>query len=155
MSTTPTPTGELLAEARAEVAAVTPSLLETVMRCPLGTLHPENRRLVMLVGALAEVDRLTQGGCARDQRTTQFCAEAVGKQREIDRLTAENEGLRAERDNVALKERTKVMMLVASLSAAYLSKHGGGGDYCRALADVANMIDLTTPAIPTPERSES
>lgn len=29
------------------------------------------------------------GGCARDQRTTQFCAEAVAKDAEIARLTSE------------------------------------------------------------------
>ena len=36
----------------------------------------------------AEVERLKSGGCARDQSTTQFCAEAVA-------LKAENEKLRA------------------------------------------------------------
>lgn len=37
----------------------------------------------------SEVDRLQAGGCARDQRTTQFCAEAVAKDAEIRRLTSE------------------------------------------------------------------
>lgn len=42
------------------------------------------------VGALLdEVRRLQSGGCARDQRTTQFCAEAVAKDVEIRRLTSE------------------------------------------------------------------
>ncbi len=41
----------------------------------------------------AEVDRLRAGGCARDQSTTQYCAEAA-------RLAEENERLRA-----ALKKR--------------------------------------------------
>lgn len=38
---------------------------------------------------LTEVDRLQSGGCARDQRTTQFCAEAVAKDAEVARLTSE------------------------------------------------------------------
>lgn len=36
--------------------------------------------------ARAEVDRLKAGGCARDQRTTQFCAEAVALQERVKRL---------------------------------------------------------------------
>ena len=34
----------------------------------------------------AEVERLRAGGCARDQRTTQFCAEAVALEDEVKRL---------------------------------------------------------------------
>ncbi len=34
--------------------------------------------------ARAEIERLQKGGCARDQRTTQFCAEAVSALRERD-----------------------------------------------------------------------
>jgi hypothetical protein len=41
-------------------------------------LDSTNRRLE------AEVARLQAGGCARDQRTTQFCAEAVNAIRERD-----------------------------------------------------------------------
>jgi hypothetical protein len=36
--------------------------------------------------ALAEVARLKAGGCARNQRTTQFCAEAVALQERVKRL---------------------------------------------------------------------
>ena len=36
--------------------------------------------------ALAEVARLKAGGCARDQRTTQFCAEAAELQERVKRL---------------------------------------------------------------------
>ena len=36
--------------------------------------------------ALAEVVRLKSGGCARDQRTTQFCAEAAELQGRVKRL---------------------------------------------------------------------
>lgn len=46
---------------------------------------------------LTEVDRLQSGGCARDQRTTQFCAEAVAKDAEIARLTSELAAAKAER----------------------------------------------------------
>jgi len=38
--------------------------------------------------AAAEIERLRAGGCARDQGTTQYCAEAA-------KLAAENERLRA------------------------------------------------------------
>lgn len=34
----------------------------------------------------SEVNRLRAGGCARDQRTTQWCAEAVSLQAEVTRL---------------------------------------------------------------------
>jgi phage-related protein len=39
--------------------------------------------------ALAEIDRLQKGGCARDQKTTQFCAEAVSAIRERDEARGE------------------------------------------------------------------
>jgi len=38
---------------------------------------------------LAEINRLRNGGCARDQTTTQYCAEAAGKDAEIERLRAD------------------------------------------------------------------
>lgn len=44
--------------------------------------------------ARAELARLRAGGCARDQRTTQFCAEAVALQRENERLRAQVAKLR-------------------------------------------------------------
>ena len=37
---------------------------------------------------MSDSERLRAGGCARDQRTTQFCAEAVAAQKEIARLRA-------------------------------------------------------------------
>jgi uncharacterized coiled-coil DUF342 family protein len=39
--------------------------------------------------ALAEIDRLQKGGCARDQKTTQFCAEAASAIRERDEARGE------------------------------------------------------------------
>jgi len=36
--------------------------------------------------AQAEIERLKAGGCARDQRTTQWCAEAVAMRAERDAL---------------------------------------------------------------------
>jgi hypothetical protein len=41
----------------------------------------------------AEVERLKAGGCARDQSTTQFCAEAVALQAENARLREALEGI--------------------------------------------------------------
>jgi hypothetical protein len=48
---------------------------------------PQNMTLALREAA-KELDRLQAGGCARDQGTTQYCAEAA-------RLAAENERLRA------------------------------------------------------------
>ena len=45
--------------------------------------------------ARTEVARLKAGGCARDQRTTQWCAEAVALQERVKRLEREVELLRA------------------------------------------------------------
>jgi hypothetical protein len=40
--------------------------------------------------AADEIERLRRNtGCARDQRSTQFCAEALDAQREIERLRKE------------------------------------------------------------------
>lgn len=36
--------------------------------------------------AADEIERLRAGGCARDQTTTQFCAESVQLQRRLDEL---------------------------------------------------------------------
>lgn len=41
-----------------------------------------------------EIARLRAGGCARDQRTTQFCAEAAARDEEIARLRAELDAAR-------------------------------------------------------------
>jgi len=44
--------------------------------------------------AVVEIERLRAGGCARDQGTTQFCAEAAAMSKEIERLRAENADLK-------------------------------------------------------------
>ncbi len=49
-----------------------------------------------IAALLSEVGRLQAGGCARDQRTTQFCAEAAAKDAEIARLTSELAAAQAE-----------------------------------------------------------
>ena len=43
---------------------------------------------------VAEVERLQAGGCARDQTTTQYCAEVIGRDAEIAGLRAEVERLK-------------------------------------------------------------
>lgn len=43
--------------------------------------------------AADEIERLRAGGCARDQTTTQFCAEAVYLQRELDASRQRNREL--------------------------------------------------------------
>ena len=49
-----------------------------------------------IAALLSELDRLQAGGCARDQRTTQFCAETVARDAEIARLTSELAAAQAE-----------------------------------------------------------
>jgi hypothetical protein len=44
--------------------------------------------------AADEIERLRRGGCARDQRTTQFCAEAVALQELIEQLRRERDAAR-------------------------------------------------------------
>lgn len=63
--------------------------------CHVGRLPRESK---LLHTAADEIERLRAGGCARDQRTTQFCAEAVALQSEIERL---REALRIEQEELA------------------------------------------------------
>jgi hypothetical protein len=48
--------------------------------------------------AADEIERLRAGGCARDQRTTQFCTEAVALEDRLRELSGEAGKLLAERD---------------------------------------------------------
>ena len=50
--------------------------------------HAPQNMTIALREAAKELDRLQAGGCARDQSTTQYCAEAA-------RLVVDNERLRA------------------------------------------------------------
>jgi len=52
-----------------------------------------NVDLQVLIDARNEILRLRAGGCARDQRLTQHCAEAAAAHAEIERLRAQNERL--------------------------------------------------------------
>jgi hypothetical protein len=45
--------------------------------------------------SIAEIARLKAGGCARDQRTTQFCAEAVALQERVRRLEVAGDAMAA------------------------------------------------------------
>lgn len=59
-----------------------------------------------LTAAQAEIARLKAGGCARDQRTTQFCGEALKLQEENDRLRRALERLVESPDNRSLEDFT-------------------------------------------------
>jgi hypothetical protein len=48
--------------------------------------HAPQNMTIALREAAKELDRLQAGGCARDQSTTQYCAEAASKDAEIARL---------------------------------------------------------------------
>ena len=55
----------------------------------------------VVLGLLDEIARLQAGGCARDQRTTQFCAEAVQRDATIKALRARIVYLEAGLDAIA------------------------------------------------------
>lgn len=56
-----------------------------------------------LAAANAEIARLKAGGCARDQRTTQFCAEAVDLAQKLDAANARIRVLISERDTARMQ----------------------------------------------------
>jgi hypothetical protein len=68
----------------------------------------------------AEVERLKAGGCARDQSTTQFCAEAVALQAENARLRKALEGIEEYWNATALRslaaERDALKMLFVPIT---------------------------------------
>jgi hypothetical protein len=55
--------------------------------------NARNIDLQVLIDARNEIKRLRAGGCARDQRLTQHCAEAAAAHAEIERLRARVEVL--------------------------------------------------------------
>jgi len=66
----------------------------------------------------AEVDRLKRSiGCARDQRSTQYCAEALDAQREMERLRAE------------LVTMTEMFNAARCSTAPTPANTGGGADH--------------------------
>lgn len=56
-----------------------------------------------LAAANAEIARLKAGGCARDQRTTQFCGEAVELAQKLDAANARIALLISERDTARMQ----------------------------------------------------
>jgi regulator of replication initiation timing len=59
--------------------------------------HAPQNMTIALREAAKEIERLRAGGCARDQSTTQYCAEAA-------RLAVENERLRAALEEIKALE---------------------------------------------------
>ena len=71
-----------------------------------------------LNGAADEIERLRRNtGCARNQRSTQFCAEALDAQREIERLRAE------------LVTMTEMFNAARRSTAPTPANTGGGADH--------------------------
>jgi hypothetical protein len=99
--------------------------------------------------AADEIERLRRNtGCARNQRSTQFCAEALDAQRDVERLreqlrlanidnfntTAEVETLRAERDEARRVKAIAIDAIMAILELANSTaptpaNTGGGADH--------------------------
>ena len=74
----------------------------------------------MVEEAAAEIERLRRNtGCARDQRSTQFCAEALDAQRQVARLTAE-------RDH-AVREAAEARQTIFQLRNKLAACCGSGG----------------------------
>ena len=74
-------------------------LLAVLERNPESTTVTLNRASAEEM--LHEIKRLQDGGCARDQGLTQYCAEAAEKDAEITRLKAEVERLRAALEGIS------------------------------------------------------
>ncbi len=83
-----------------------------------------------IAALLSELDRLQAGGCARDQRTTQFCAEAAAKDAEIARLTSELAAAQAEltaaRRGPVVEWRTRIDVEEATVGAFALLVESDG-----------------------------
>jgi hypothetical protein len=68
-----------------------------------------------------EIERLRRGGCARDQRTTQYCGEAVGLENRLKIATVERDWVRAKL-YTAIKQRDEARAL-----------------FCRAMVDTQSV----------------
>ena len=76
--------------------------------------HAPENITTTLREAADEIERLRAGGCARDQGTTQYCAEAA-------KLAAENEKLRAAlRDCLSWHDYSNDMHKPIEVRAAYM-----------------------------------
>lgn len=89
----------------------------------------------VLLAARDEIARLRAGGCARGQRTTQYCAEAVDALSEADRLRARVAAL-----ELASRE------LLDTMSAAVRSGDftlSGSGDMAEFVNAAINKLEET------------
>jgi hypothetical protein len=76
---------------------------------------------IALREAAKEIERLRAGGCARDQSTTQYCAEAAAKAAEITRLTGEVERLTKGRETMGnLWARERAARVAAEAEVGWL-----------------------------------
>jgi hypothetical protein len=91
-----------------------------------------NAQQTQLSELRAECERLKAGGCARDQRTTQFCAEAVALQKENERLNAEWDRYRKDAGDILVDRLNDIQTLRARVVALE-----------KALTEIAAM---TTPS---------
>lgn len=85
----------------------------------------------LMQNAADEIERLRAGGCARDQKITQYCAEAVALQSEVNRLrelSGDAGQLREERDEA----RREVCLLRASSTNATQTISSEMEEYARS-----------------------
>jgi hypothetical protein len=87
--------------------------------------HAPQNMTIALREAAKELDRLQAGGCARDQSTTQYCAEAA-------MLAVENERLRA-----ALDITTEGLEWCVIRAEAMPTPDVGAGSFARICLDKA------------------
>jgi hypothetical protein len=104
--------------------------------------HAPQNMTIALREAAKELDRLQAGGCARDQSTTQYCAEAA-------RLAVESE-----QNRIDLEEyRRDVERLTAALRGAYEVFAGSDGFIPETAAEgyqqqiIKQMVDCISAAL--------
>jgi hypothetical protein len=80
--------------------------------------RPQDQISIDMNDAADEIQRLRRNiGCARDQRSTQYCAEALDAQREMERLRAE------------LVTMTEMFNAARRSTAPTPANTGGGADH--------------------------
>ena len=87
------------------------------------TCAPDERHCSCVPYLRREIARLRAGGCARNQRTTQYCAEAADRETTIKALRAEIEEARTSRA-VVDRLNAEAFAAIEELRLALAAEHG-------------------------------